>query len=183
MITFVTGNQGKADFLAKYLGTELAHQKLELDEVQSLDIQTITKHKLLQAYDLIKKPVIVEDVGLTFQALSGQLPGPFIKWFLEVLGNDGICKLLDGYTDRSAIATVCFGFFDGQTIEFFQGSKSGTIADSPRGSSGYGWDEIFIPEGTQKTYAEMDEAELASNSLRTTTVYPELKHFIDKLQA
>ena len=81
-ITFITGNQDKADYLAKYLGHPVDHLKLDLDEIQSLELKEIVEHKVRQAYEKVKKPVIVEDVSLEFEALGG-LPGPFIKFFVE----------------------------------------------------------------------------------------------------
>ena len=72
-ITFITGNQKKADYLAKYLGLEVLHEKVDLDELQSLDLREIVEHKVRQAYKKVGKPVIVEDVSLTFTAL-GRLP-------------------------------------------------------------------------------------------------------------
>ena len=81
-ITFITGNQKKADYLARYLGFPIEHIKLDLDEIQSLELQEIVEHKVKQAYAKIKKPVIVEDASLEFTAL-GRLPGPFIKFFFE----------------------------------------------------------------------------------------------------
>ena len=72
-ITFITGNQKKADYLAKYLGFPIEHEKLDLDEIQSLDLREITEHKAKQAYEEMKKPVLVEDVTLEFSAL-GRLP-------------------------------------------------------------------------------------------------------------
>lgn len=73
LVTFITGNQNKADYLAKYLGFPVAHQKIHLDELQSLSLREIVEHKVKQAYDIIKKPVLVEDVSLEFSAL-GRLP-------------------------------------------------------------------------------------------------------------
>ena len=81
-ITFITGNQKKADYLARYLGFPIEHIKLDLEEIQSMELQEIVEHKVKQAYEKIKKPVIVEDASLEFTAL-GKLPGPFIKFFIE----------------------------------------------------------------------------------------------------
>jgi inosine triphosphate pyrophosphatase len=81
-ITFITGNQKKADYLARYLGFRIEHIKLDLEEIQSMELQEIVEHKVKQAYEKIKKPVIVEDASLEFTAL-GKLPGPFIKFFIE----------------------------------------------------------------------------------------------------
>lgn len=175
--TFITGNENKAKFLAGWLGMELDCQKLELDELQSFDLHQIVEHKVRQAFSLLKTPVLVEDVSLTFNAL-GKLPGPFIKWFLQELSRQQLCDLLDSFTDRSATSAISYCWFDGERLKFFDGSLSGTIPTSPRGDSGFGFDPIFVPNGSPKTHAEMNDEEIAQFGLRTTTVYPELRKFL-----
>jgi len=179
-VTFITGNRNKADFLAKYLGHDIAHEKLELDEVQSLDLREIAEHKARQAFNIVKSPVLVEDVALVFEGL-GQLPGPFIKWFEIALGAEKICQLVDSLSSRRAIAKVCFVYFDGQLIEFFEGELAGSIATGPKGDNGFGFDPIFIPDGSEIRLAEMSDKELEQKSLRTTTAYPKLKKFLSTL--
>jgi len=107
--TFITGNQHKADYFSHQMGIDIQHKKIELDELQSLDLHVIVEHKLRQAYDIVKSPVIVEDVSLSFSALRG-LPGPYIRWFTEVGGPEACCQMLDGFADRSALITCTFGF-------------------------------------------------------------------------
>lgn len=176
-VTFITGNQGKADFMAKFLGYPVEHVKLDLDEIQSLDFKEIAEHKARQAYEIIKSPVIIEDMGLNFKVL-GRLPGAFTKWFHDEVGLEGMCRLLDGYSDRSATAEVCFAYFNGEHMEFFEGKLAGRIAEHPRGNGGFGFDPILIPDGSNKTLAEMNDEETKKFSLRTTTVYPEIKKFL-----
>ncbi len=153
---FITGNQNKADYLAKTLGIDLDHQKLDLDEIQSSNLFEIVEHKVRQAYDIIQKPVLVEDVSLVFNALNG-LPGPFIKFFVEANnGLENLCRMLDGFDDRSAYGAVIYGYFDGQELKIIEGKLDGAIAMSPRGDGGYGWDKIFEPAG----YNGLTRAEL-----------------------
>src|SRR5262249_20796025 len=94
-VTFITGNQGKADYLARYLGHPVDHQKVDVDELQSMDLKVIVEHKVRQAYNIVKSPVLVEDVSLEFKALGG-LPGPFIKFFEHSMNYQEICDLLEG---------------------------------------------------------------------------------------
>lgn len=89
-ITFITGNPKKAEYLEKYLGFPIEHIKLDLDELQSLDLYEIVEHKVRQAYAKIGKPVLVEDASLEFSAF-GRLPGTFIKFFLEEMSEETIC--------------------------------------------------------------------------------------------
>lgn len=155
-IVFVTGNQNKADYLAKMLGIEIEHQKIELDEIQSTCLETVVEHKVQQAYEIIQKPVLVEDVALGFDALGG-LPGPFIKFFVDAPnGLENLCRMLDGFDNRSARAACVFGYFDGENMRLFRGELKGTIAKTPHGKNGFGWDKIFEPDGFDgKTRAEL----------------------------
>ncbi len=156
-ITFITGNQKKADYLAKYLGHPVDHVKLDLDEIQSLDLNEIVEHKVRQAYDKIKTAVIVEDVSLEFEALNG-LPGPFIRFFVDNVPFEKICSMINGQS-RRAKAKCVFGFYDGETVKLFEGGLSGEIAEVPTGENGYGWDRLFIPDGYSSTRAELNEEE------------------------
>ena len=174
-VTFITGNQSKADYLAKYLSVDIKHQKIELDEIQSLDLREIVEHKVKQAYDIVQSPVLVEDVSLEFKAL-GRLPGAFIKFYVNEVPFKTICRTLDGL-DRSATARCVFGYYDGTELTYFEGSLGGKIADHPRGDNGYGWDKIFIPEGYTKTRAELDEAEDRATYLKIKP-FAELKQFL-----
>lgn len=177
-VTFITGNQDKADFLAKFLDYPVAHFKLELEEIQSLDFDQVAEHKVMQAYEKIGGRVLVEDVGLSFKALGGKLPGTFTKWFIDELGLEGLCRMLDNYHDKGAIAQICYAYYDGNHLQFFEGEISGEITNKPRGDNGFGFDPIFKPKGVDKTYAEMNDKEKEKYSLRTTTVYPALKRFL-----
>lgn len=154
---FITGNQNKADYLAKMLGVQLEHRKVDLDEIQSIHLEDVVRHKALQAYEIIGKPVLVEDVALSFTALGG-LPGPFVKFFVETPGGlENMCRMLDGFTDRSARAECVFGYYDGAQLALLRGGLDGVIADQPRGDNGFGWDKIFQPEG----YGDQTRAELS----------------------
>lgn len=178
-LVFITGNQHKADFLSKWLGHPVRHHKLDLDELQSLDLHTIVEHKVRQAYAIVKKPVLVEDASLTFTAM-GRLPGTFIKWFIEEIGNDGLLNLAHSLPDQTAYGKVCYGYFDGKHLEFFDGEMHGSMAAEPRGTGGFGFDPIFINDGFKITRAEMQENDYARTSYRTQAV-TKLKRYLDSL--
>lgn len=175
-ITFITGNQNKADYLAKYLGFPVDHVKLDLDEIQSLDLKEIVEHKVRQAYEKIKKPVIVEDVSLEFAAL-GRLPGTFIKFFLDEVPFETICSMIDGKT-RKATARCVFGYFDGQELKLFEGGLDGEVATTPSGENGYGWDKIFIPQGYTVTRASLEEKDDQKTYLQIKP-FEKLKEFLE----
>ena len=163
--TFITGNAGKAKYLADYFHMPVEHKKLDLVEIQSLDLKEVVEDKAKRAYEIMKSPVIVEDVSLTFKGMK-KLPGPLIKWFLETLGNEGLVKLVDSLDNRQALAEVEFAICDGDGVHTFGGSMEGSISDSPRGEMGFGWDPIFIPKGYQLTWAEMSDDDKHATSMR-----------------
>ena len=175
--TFITGNQNKADYLARYLGFPVKHKKIDLDEIQSLDLKEIVEHKVRQAYDKIKTPVIVEDVSLEFAAL-GQLPGPFIRFFVDTVPFETICGMLNGMS-RKATARCVFGYYDGDTLELFEGHLDGEIATSPAGNNGYGWDKLFIPEGYSVTRAELSEEDDKKTYLQIKP-FAQLKEYLSR---
>ncbi|XP_059059375.1 inosine triphosphate pyrophosphatase [Achroia grisella] len=163
-LTFVTGNVKKLEEVRAILGNnfplEVINHKLDLPELQG-EIDEVSIQKCQEAARRLKKPVIVEDTCLCFRALNG-LPGPYIKWFLEKLGPEGLIKLLEGWEDKSAEAVCTFAYCAGdeacEDVKIFQGKTQGTIVP-PRGSRDFGWDCVFQPDGYDRTYSELPKEE------------------------
>lgn len=166
---FISGNQHKVNQLTTWLGRPVEHQKLDTDEIQSLDMRAVAEHKARQAYKALRKPVLVEDVALTFDAM-GKLPGPFIKWFLQELDVDGLCTLAADLEHQKAAASICYAWYDGVDMHFFECSVPGSISPEPRGSRDFGWNAIFIPDGSTKTYGEMTDDEKQPFSMRAKAI-------------
>ena len=164
-LTFITSHAKKAEELSRHLDFPVVHHKLDLPEIQSLDPSEVVVAKAKEAYRILNRPVLVEDYSITFSAL-GALPGPLIKWFLQEMHIEGICRLLDGYQTRQATARTCFALCDEQGVHVFDGAITGTITDEPRGSHGFGMDAIFVPDGTEQTWGEMNEDDQIVYSLR-----------------
>ena len=159
-ITFVTGNANKAKHASRLLGYPVVNYDMDLPEIQSLDLREVVEAKLKSAYEILKKPLIVEDVSLEFCELK-RLPGTFIKFFVKELGLDYLCGMLDK-KDKTAIAKCMIGFTDGTDTHLFLGAQSGKITAEPRGDAGFGWDRIFVSDQFPgKTNAELDEVEYA----------------------
>jgi non-canonical purine NTP pyrophosphatase (RdgB/HAM1 family) len=175
-LTFITGNTAKALQVSRHLSIPLDHTALDLVEIQSLELSEIVKAKAKSAYEIIKKPVLVEDVSLTFEAM-GKLPGPFIKWFHKELGNEGLCRMLDIYENRNAFSEVMYGLHTGHDIHLFHSSIKGSISMKPQGDEVFGYDPIFIPDGFEKTWAEMSQGELDNTSMRKNAL-KEMEEFL-----
>lgn len=161
-IVFVTGNAKKLEEVVAILGKgfprELTSRKIDLAEYQG-EPDYISRSKCLAAVEVVKGPVIVEDTSVCFNAMKG-LPGPYIKWFLDKLGPEGLHRMLAGWEDKTAVAVCTFAYSSGNVDEpilLFEGRTTGTIV-SPRGPRDFGWDPIFQPDGYTETYAELPKA-------------------------
>ncbi len=175
-LTFITGNSNKVTYVSQWLHQDLAHHKIDLPEIQSTDLRKVATHKAEQAYGIIKKPVLVEDCALLFHAIA-PLPGPFVKWFEEA-SLETMCRMLDGFDDRSITAKIIYCIANGETLHFFEGEMHGTLADHPKGKKGFGFDPVFINQGYSKTRGEMSEEAYQSTSYR----YKALSQLSDFLQ-
>lgn len=166
-ITFVTGNANKLKEVVAILGGgssaegnkvgqySIVNTSLDVEEVQGT-IDEVTIHKAKSAAALVGGPVLVEDTCLAFTAFN-DLPGPYIKWFVQGVGLQGLVDMLYKFEDKSAKAVCTFGYCEGpgSEVRLFQGVTHGSIVES-RGHKNFGWDLIFQPDGHQQTYAEMD---------------------------
>lgn len=176
-VTFITGNLNKVKYLEKYLGHPIKHVKIDLDEIQSLDPREVVEHKVRQAFEIIKEPVLVEDGSLSFEALGG-LPGPFIRFFVDNVPYETMCRMVDGMS-RKATARATFGYFDGQEVRFFEGTLAGEIAQHPAGENGWAWDKIFIPEGYSVTRGQLSDEEYEKTAWLLRPLEP-LKKFLEQ---
>lgn len=163
-ITFVTTNPGKLREAAQWLGVPIEGAGLELEELQTTDLERLVRHKTEQARRLVAGPLVVEDTALVFAAW-GELPGPFIKFFIEQLGPAKLSRALEPSGDNRALAICGVGYWDGTRTHFFAGWVAGAIVP-PRGELGFGFDPIFQPENAAKTLGEMPPEEKQEYSMR-----------------
>ena len=156
-ILFVTSRVEKASE-AERLGFSIERIALDLPEPQSLDPGEVVEAKARAAWARIMRPLVVEDSGLSVAAWGG-FPGALVKWLEMSAGVEGLARMLDAFPDRGAAAVCAVAQFDGEHMLRVEGRVLGSIAPVPRGRGGFGWDCLFIPEGSTRTFAEMDGAE------------------------
>lgn len=115
-----------------------------------------------------------DDTGLEVEALGGA-PGVHSARYATdghdfAANNELLLRNLEGVGDRRArFRTVISLILDGEE-HLFEGIVEGHIAQCASGSEGFGYDPLFIPEGSAKTYAEMDPAEKNALSHRGRAV-------------
>lgn len=194
-INFVTGENNKSIELNACLqldNIKLIPIALDLEEIQHSDPLKIVVAKCIRAFNEVNqsnkaagevtegdwlvepppsptfKATLVEDTCVNFNALNG-MPGPYIKWFLKAIGNDGLNNILAKYEDKSAEVVCLYGLmFEPNKVIVCKGLCTGKIVP-PRGQS-WGWDPIFEEASTGMTFAELDPAKKRSLSHRAAAI-------------
>ncbi|OKY78230.1 MAG: Inosine/xanthosine triphosphate pyrophosphatase all-alpha NTP-PPase family [Candidatus Methanohalarchaeum thermophilum] len=153
-IKFATGNIEKSKEVNSYF-EEIRFERIDVPypEVQGR-LEEVASYGVDYVYDEIKEPVIVEDSGLLISGLNG-FPGPYSSFVFETLGNSGIIKLLEDKKTRESIFKTVIGYKDNERKKIFEGKIEGEIAEKPRGDNGFGYDPIFKPKNSEKTFGEM----------------------------
>lgn len=168
-LVFLTSNAGKAREAAALLGRPVEARSLDIPEIQSLDFAEVVTAKALAAAAELGVPVLVEDSGLSLPAWKGY-PGPLTKFAVGAVGEAGFARLAHAWGDprAEAVSTLGLAWPGASTPEVVvaSGRVAGTLAPEPRGSNGFGWDVIFVPEGETRTFAEMTAVEKNARSHR-----------------
>ena len=135
-------------------------------ELQSDDLGEIAIFAAREASTSCGRPLIVEDTGLFITSLGG-FPGPYANYAYRTLGLEGILRMLRGSSNRDAKfeSVVAYCGPEGRP-RLFRGSLLGRIGSRATGSSGFGFDPIFVPRGEERTLAEMTLARKCSLSHR-----------------
>ena len=191
-IIFATNNKNKVEEI-----NHLSHQKFQIFTLQEvgIDIDIPEPHDTLEAnateksstiYKLTNEAVFSEDTGLEVEALGGA-PGVKSARYAGEGRNmqDNIDKLLAALKDKPSRAarfrTVVSLIIGGKEYQF-EGICKGQITTTQDGTKGFGYDPIFIPDGSNTTFANMDISEKNTFSHRKKAVQ-QLIHFLNDYQA
>ena len=170
---FASSNENKfqeAERILSNLGVQINFYKTILEEIQSNDLNDIAEKKAINAYDLIQKPVIIEDDGLFINSLNG-FPGPYSSYAYDTIGNKGIMSLLENSQTRDANFVSIIAYCDNDYgVKLFESSIPGKIS-SVIEKGGWGYDPIFIPDGESKTYANVSDKDKFSHRSAALTKF------------
>ncbi|MGL5972879.1 MAG: RdgB/HAM1 family non-canonical purine NTP pyrophosphatase [Oscillospiraceae bacterium] len=166
-IVLATNNQGKAEeFLKMFKDTPInlltlqdLNIKMEADETGTT-FEENSEIKAIEAYKVIKKPILSDDSGLIVDALNGQ-PGVKSARFsgdnaTDESNNKLLLQQMRGKENRQAsfVADLCL-VLDEKTIFHFEGKCKGEIALKEEGDKGFGYDSIFVVNG--ETFSSMSK--------------------------
>ncbi len=162
-LLFITSNKGKLREIQALI-PDVQSIDLDLPEIQEIDPHKVIAAKLVEAQKYRSCAFLVEDTSLSLDGMGG-LPGPLAKWFVRSIGVDGIYALSKTFGARATARTIIGYADENNEMLFFEGSLSGLVVP-PNGKDGFGWDAIFQPESSSKTFAEMTAAEKNQFSMR-----------------
>lgn len=157
-LTVVTSNEGKYKEYSKKLGDHYSKVKMEnidYPEIQTDRLEEVVEFTLEELSE--HSPLIIDDSGLFVETLNG-FPGVYSSYVMQTLGCDGILSLMEGKKDRKARFECVIGYLD-EGKNLFKGTSQGKITREKRGTEGFGYDPIFQPEESERTYAEMSSEE------------------------
>ena len=154
---FVTGNVYKYQEARRTLEPykiKVKMLKSPKTEIQSDNLEIIATFAAEEAAKKLKRTVVVEDSGLFVKSLNG-FPGPFSSYVYTTLGVKGLLRLIrrevhrDAYFQASVAVATVHGF-----VQSFSAKVHGTISRTAKGKNGFGFDPVFVPRGSQKTFAQ-----------------------------
>lgn len=153
-LKFATSNAGKLREASEILGFPMDQISVELDEIQTTNVEELIRHKATEAYKKAGANVIVEDTGLEFVSWNG-LPGALVKWFESTVKIEGILKMFENFENRDAIAVCYVAMYNWSDFLIARWEVRWKISMKSAWENGFGWDVIFIPDGYDKTFAEL----------------------------
>lgn len=177
-LVFATNNEFKLREINHILGDEI--QLISLSDLNMNDdipeeeptLEGNALHKARYIHDRVKMPVFADDTGLEIEALHG-LPGVHSARFAGESKNsdaniEKVLTLMSSSENRSARFRTVIALKTDSNEYLFEGTVEGKITMERRGSEGFGYDPVFLPEGSRKTFAEMplSEKNLVSHRAR-----------------
>lgn len=186
-LVFASNNEHKIIEIKSLLGNSF--KLLSLGDINiSADIPeeepTIEGNALAKAryvFNAAGLNVFADDTGLEIQALDG-LPGVHSARFAGEMKDpsaniEKVMSMLNGKDDRSARFRTVIALIADKKEYLFEGIVNGVIIKEKRGSGGFGYDPVFIPDGKLLTFGQMDLAEKNTISHRARA-FEKLKEFL-----
>lgn len=183
-LILATNNLHKVEEIKNKINLEnfeiLSLKDLKINIEVEEDKDTLEGNAFKKAFEIFKAtgiPSLADDTGLFVDALNGE-PGVFSSRYAgeNATYDDNCTKLLNELKGippdkRTAhFVTVACLVFDLNKHFFFEGRVNGIIKEYKSGNKGFGYDPLFIPEGSDKTYAEMTNEEKNQSSHRAKAI-------------
>lgn len=183
-VVFATSNRGKLEearaILAPF-GISVEGYDGKGVEIQADTTSEVASQASRGAAKAAGRAVLVEDAGLYVESLKG-FPGPYSAYAFKTIGVSGIMALLRPSPRRRAarfVSSLAYCEPLGEPV-LFEGSALGRIAMRPRGTKGFGFDPIFVPDGGRKTFGELTIGEKSAVSHRADSMKKFAKWYLSQ---
>lgn len=156
-IHFLSSNPHKIQEVEAILGAagvRVIPTQAKVEELQTDNVKSLVRDKVLKAFSKIGRPLFVEHTGLHLSGLNG-LPGGLTQIFWDKLGPESFATLATSLATQEVIAKTTIGYCDSRKIHYFEGEVKGTVPKVPAGSRDFQWDCVFVPDGESQTFAEL----------------------------
>lgn len=161
------------------LGLPQREEEADLEPFDTFALNALSKAKYFHARSGL--PVLADDSGLCVDALDGGpgvrtkrfAPGDWAeRWGRDEANNRWLLERLSGVGEgeRGAHYRCAVALTDDLRHEVVEGTVAGRIGRRPRGTGGFGYDPLFVPDGHDRTYAELPEAVKAATSHRAAAI-------------
>jgi len=166
-IQFITGNPHKFEevqqrLIEEKLEVELSWLNIDTLEIQAESIEEVAVFKLKNIQKRTTSSYFVEDSGFFVDIPLNGFPGVYSSYVHKTLGNEGMLKLIGDHKQSKAHFETVIAFYYEPEVQIytFHGRVDGKVSSQIRGSYGFGYDPIFIPEQRpEKTFAELTTRE------------------------
>ena len=175
-IVFATNNPHKLNEIQNLLGSHFTLMSLKdigfngdiPEEQPTLEGNALEKARYI--YEKFNTPCFADDTGLEIDAFNGE-PGVFSARYaggLDIFGTEDkrseanmlkVLTKLENVHNRKARFRTVIAYIENNTEHFFEGIMNGSVTNEKRGNGGFGYDPIFVPDGSQLTFAEMPLSE------------------------
>ncbi|MFX1569523.1 MAG: RdgB/HAM1 family non-canonical purine NTP pyrophosphatase [Promethearchaeota archaeon] len=188
LIYFVTGNINKfneiSDLFSKAnMRYTLHHKDIKTLEIQANNIKEVALYKLNSIKGQIEGSYFIEDAGFFVDSPLNGFPGVYSSYVMKTIGNKGLLRLIDDFEKTKAHFTSIIAFYLAPLEKeyYFEGNVYGKVSKKLRGSGGFGFDPIFLPDIIpNKTFAELSTDEKNKISHRGKA-WNEFINFLEKL--
>jgi len=168
-IQIITSNNGKIREFKEIFGDSKyvpVQNNIDYPEIQASSLEEVVDFGLSWLQEKIKPPFVIDDAGAFIANLQG-FPGVYSRYVYDTIGLEGVLRQMEKVDERECTFRCVLGLMteNGEKHKFI-GECKGVLIDEKRGNGGFGYDPIFIPEGFDKTFAELTSEEKNSISHR-----------------
>ena len=168
-LQIITSNNGKIKEFKEIFGDSKylpVQNNIDYPEIQAPSLEDVVDFGLSWLGEKIEPPFVIDDSGVFIDNFDG-FPGVYTRYVYDTIGLAGVLKQMQGVDNRACTFRCVLGLLtESGEKQKFVGECSGTLINELRGDEGFGYDPIFIPEGFDKTFAELESEEKNSISHR-----------------